>query len=155
MKELTGHNGAKIVINSAPFKVVKQLRKCIAQELKELQIDIGNPDSLLALKKEFGNNVSKYLNSLKNLLLGLETSEEFERVVWLCLQECLYDQKAITPTLFDDIERAREDYDLIVYECVKENLGPFFKSLGGMFATPNLLTEEILQSESQPTPATP
>lgn len=147
MKEFNGSNGAKIVINSAPFGVVKKLRKCIAQELKNIQIDIGNPDSLAALKQEFGNNVSKYLNSFKNLLLGLETSQDFEDVMWECLKECLYDHKAITPLLFDDIPEAREDYDRIVYEAAKENLGPFFKSLGGLLSTPNLMTEEVLKSE--------
>ena len=147
MKEIKGSNGAKIVINCAPFGVVKKLRKCIAQQLKELQIDIGNPDSLAALKKEFGDNVSKYLNSFKNLLLGLEISQDFEDVMWECLKECLYDNKQIIPTLFDDIPEAREDYDKIVYESIKENLGPFFKSLGGLLSTPNLLTEEVQESK--------
>ena len=147
MKEIKGSTGAKIVINSASFSVVKKLRKCFAQELKNIQIDIGNPDSLDALKREFGHNVSKYLNSFKNLLLGLEMSQDFEDVIWECLKECLYDNKAITPLLFDDIPEARQDYDIIVYECVKENLSPFFKILSGLLSTPSPLIDEVQKSE--------
>lgn len=153
MKELKGSHGAKIVINSAPFGVVKQLRRCFANELLKIQIDIGNPESLTQLKQEFGNNVSKYLNSFKNLLLGLEVSKDFEDVMWQCLKECLYDNKVINENLFNDIPEAREDYDIIVYECVKENLGPFFKSLGGLLSTPSPLIEEVQKSTSQQTSA--
>ena len=143
MREIRGVNGAAIIINPASFKLVKQLRGCIANELKKIQIDIGNPQSLDAIKKEFNGNVSKYLNCFKDILLNLETSESFENVVWNCLKECLYDNKAITPTLFDDIPSAREDYDLIVYECIKENMAPFFKSLGGLLSAPKASTELV------------
>lgn len=143
MREIRGINGAAIVINPAPFKLVKQLRGCIANELKKIQIDIGNPESLDAIKKEFNGNVSKYLNYIKDILLNLETSENFERVIWDCLKECLYDNKSITQLLFDDIPAAREDYDLIVYECIKENMAPFFKSLGGMLSTLKVSTESV------------
>ncbi len=143
MREVKGSEGAKIIINSTSFKNVKRLRRCLAEQLKEVNIDIGNPSSLEEIKQEFNGHVSKYLNNFKNILLGLELSQEFEDVMWDCLKDCVYDNKAITPTLFDDLPEVRNDYDLIVYECIKENLAPFFKSLGGLFAAHDLSNELV------------
>ena len=143
MREIKGSSGAHIIINAAPFAVVKRLRRCFAEEFRRISIDIGNPGSLAEIKEEFGNNVSKYLNNLKDIILGLETSQEFENVMWDCLRDCLYDNKAITPTLFDDLPTVRDDYDLIVFECIKENLSPFFKSLGGLLSIHNGSSEIV------------
>lgn len=145
MKELKGNSGAHIIINVAPFGVVKKLRQCVAEELKSVNINIGNPESLNELKGAFNNNVSKYLNDFKNLILGLETSDRFQDVMWQCLSCCVYDNKQIKESLFDDIEQAREDYDLIVYECMKENLAPFFSNLIGRLSILGNSKEEVQQ----------
>lgn len=145
MKELQGNNGAHIIINAAPFGVVKQLRQCVAEQLKAISIDIGNPETLNELKGAFNNNVSRYLNDFKNLILGLETSNRFQEVMWQCLSHCVYDNKQIKESLFDDIEQARNDYDLIVYECIKENLAPFFSNLIGKLSILENSKEEVQQ----------
>lgn len=145
MKELIGHNGAKIIINPASFALVRRLRQCIANELKNVSIDIGNPNSLNDLKQAFNSNVSKYLNQLKDLILGLETSQQFNDVIWECLSCCVYDNKQIKMSLFDDVEEARQDYDLIVYECLKENLAPFFSSLAGKLSALGTTSEKALE----------
>lgn len=134
MRELMGENGAKIVINAAPMLVVKKLRKCIASEFLKVNIDVGNPKKLEELKQAFEKNISKYINDIKNVVLGLELSDQFEDVVWQCFKYCTYDNKQIVPALFDDIEEARVDYDYLVIECLKENLTPFFGRLTGMFS---------------------
>ena len=134
MRELVGQNGVKIVINAASMLVVKKLRKCIASEFLKVNIDIGNPKKLEELKREFEKNISKYINDIKNVILGLELSDQFEDVMWQCLKCCTYDNKQIVPTLFDDIEEARADYDYLVIECLKENLTPFFGRLTGVLS---------------------
>lgn len=145
MKELKGHNGVKIVINPAPFKLVKRLRQCIAKELLKHKVDVGNPTSFDDLKGSIKGNISEYLNIIKDIILGLEVSEDFESVLWECMSECTYKNIAITESLFDDIPTAREDYDLIVMEVIQENLAPFLKSLLGLFAMQEVPTEENQQ----------
>lgn len=39
--------------------------------------------------------------------------------------------------LFDDVPEAREDYYMIVFECIKENILPFFKGLLSKLKTLN------------------
>lgn len=139
MKEFKSTKGKRVVINPAPFKVVKRLRKTFANELLKVNIDIGNAQSLEELKNVYSEN--KLLNILKNVLLGLEVSEEFEDVIFECLQECTYDNITITSDLFDDKPELRQDYDRIVLEVVKENLNPFIKGVVGMFSTTTQTTE--------------
>lgn len=135
MKQLKGTTGKIITINPAKFKHTKLLRECIARELMKHKIDIGNPKTLEQISKNIKENIGELINLLKDVLLGLETSQEFNNVIWLCLQECTYDNAMITEQLFDDIPEYREDYDLIVMEVVKENLRPFLKSLNGLLPT--------------------
>lgn len=137
MKEFKGTNGAKIVINEAPMRDVKRLRQVIAKELIKQNIDIGNPRSIQELIGTVNNHISTYLNIIKNTLLGLEVSEEFNSIMWQCMKICTYDDKTITEQLFDDIPEARVDYDLIQKEVIQVNLAPFMKPLLGMFSTLN------------------
>lgn len=137
MKEFKGTNGAKIVINEAPMRDVKRLRQVIAKELMKQNIDIGNPRSIQELIGTVNNHISTYLNIIKNTLLGLEVSEEFNSIMWQCMKICTYDEKTITEQLFDDIPEARVDYDLIQKEVIQVNLAPFMKPLLGMFSTLN------------------
>lgn len=137
MKEFKGINGAKIVINEAPMRDVKRLRQVIAKELMKQNIDIGNPRSIQELIGTVNNHISTYLNIIKNTLLGLEVSEEFNSIMWQCMKICTYDEKTITEQLFDDIPEARVDYDLIQKEVIQVNLAPFMKPLLGMFSTLN------------------
>lgn len=137
MKEFKGTDGAKIVINEAPMRDVKRLRQVIAKELMKQNIDIGNPRSIQELIGTVNNHISTYLNIIKNILLGLEVSEEFNSIMWQCMKICTYDDKTITEQLFDDIPEARVDYDLIQKEVIQVNLAPFMKLLLGMFSTLN------------------
>lgn len=136
-KEMRGINGAMIVINPAPFKEVKKLRQAIARELLNHKIDIGNPKSIADLRKQIGDNVSEYLNLIKDVLLGLEVSDEFTRVIEACMRECTYDNIVINMQLFDDKPEAREDYDTIVLEVIKTNIAPFMKPLAGLLTMQN------------------
>lgn len=131
MKEFKGNTGARIVINEADFKTVKKLRKCLAEELKKININIGNPQSLKELKDEFNGDVNKWINILKDCILGLECSEDFECVMQELFNVCTWNNIRISDELFDDKIEAREDYDIIRFEVVKINLLPFFKKVFG------------------------
>ena len=130
MKEFKGSNKARIVINASTWENVKALRRCFAQELLKQDIDIDNLTSLTELKDKLQGVA--LLNVIKNIVCSLECSEEFDRVLCKCLADCTYKDIEITENLFDDIPEAREDYDVIRIECIKENLKPFFKKVAGM-----------------------
>ena len=136
-KEFKGQTGKRIVINVANFKESAQLKACIAKELLKQNIDIGNADSLAGLKDELNNSVPKLLNTAKNLLLSCEVSEEFNKALFDCLRHCTYDSIQVREQLFDDVPEAREDYYMIVFECIKENILPFFKGLLSKLKTLN------------------
>ena len=132
MKEFEGANGARIVINEADFKTVKRLRCCLAEELKKINIDIGNIKTLEELKNIGSTNPSKALDMIKNCILGLECSDSFNSVMSKCLEICTWDNIKITDELFDDRPEAREDYDKIRFEALKVNFAPFLRSLVGV-----------------------
>jgi len=136
-KEFKGQSGKRIVINIASFKESAQLKACIAKELLTQNIDLGNADSLAGLKDELNNSVPKLLNTAKNLLLSCEVSEEFNTALFNCLRHCTYDNIKVDERLFDDVPEAREDYYTIVFECIKENILPFFKGLLSKLKTLN------------------
>lgn len=124
--EFTTTNGkAEVKIEAASFKDAVNLKKTAMKALK----DAGLVDGL---NINIGENTN-ILNKLSEVLLNLDTSEEFETAVFGCLKYCIYDFMGknikITPLLFDDIPEAREDYYEIVTKCCEENLRPFFNSL--------------------------
>lgn len=125
MEFLTQNTNVNIEITPASFKDASNLKKAVAKGL--IGKDLGFNNSLMDIK----------LDSILQLLVDIDTSDEFEKAVMECLKCCLYDKGGknlkITPQLFDDIPAAREDYYEIVTKCCEENLRPFFKSLASEF----------------------
>ena len=140
MKEFKGLSGGKIVINCSSMSNVKKLRKALAVELKKVNIDVGDPKNLAELSGTF-KDTNKWINIFKDVLLGLETSESFDNIIMECMKDCTYDNIMITESFFDDKPEARQDYDRIVMEVVKENLAPFLKGVSGMLSQSGMLTE--------------
>lgn len=125
-KEFKGENGARIVINSASFKEATALKKAIEKELLKTNISF-DAKSLQEINEKY--SMMEFINIAKNFIFSCETSEEFERVLFDCLKHCTYDNIQIKEQLFDDVPEAREDYYMIIFGCIKENIIPFFKSL--------------------------
>lgn len=139
MKEFKGLSGGKIVVNCSSMHNVKKLRKALAVELKKVNIDVGDPKNLAELSGTF-KDTNKWINIFKDVLLGLETSESFDNIIMECMKDCTYDNIMITETFFDDKPEARQDYDRIVMEVVKENLAPFLKGVSGMLSQSGIST---------------
>lgn len=128
MEFVTQNGNVEVDIQSASFKDACNLKKAVAKGLigKDLGFD---GQSLMDIK----------LDSILQLLVDIDTSDEFEKAVMECLKCCIYDKGGknlkINAQLFDDIPEAREDYYEIVTKCVEVNLRPFFKSLASEFKT--------------------
>lgn len=132
MKEFTTTNTkTKVVINCAPMRDVQRLKQVIFNELKKTPIGIkliNNDGSFFDKELDF----TGVLDFVKDVLIGIDTSSDFEEAIFNCLQYCTYKTVwKIDRELFDNdkVPEAREDYYEILYMCVEENLAPFIKSL--------------------------
>ena len=122
-------NGKEITINPASFRDACGLKKAVMKSLMDAKVlenlDMSDLQDL---------DVSDIIDKLLGVLMALETSNDFERAVYDCLRECLYDGfYKITPQLFDDKPETREVYYEIIAKCCEVNLIPFFKSLASEF----------------------
>lgn len=72
--------------------------------------------------------ISQNLNGVINGFLDIVISKEVVDCVFVCARRCLLDNQRITPELFDNIEY-REDFFLVMYHIICENLRPFFPRL--------------------------
>lgn len=137
MKEFNAQNtGNRVVINTASLDEVKRLKQVIISEIKKSPLGLKIIGSGDVAEREV--DISGILEFVKNVLLGIECSDEFDEAIFACLKHCTYKTTyQITKNLFDDKQcaEAREDYYEIVIECIEENLRPFIKSLVSMFKT--------------------
>lgn len=129
--EFKTQNGNILVeIVPASFRDASNLKKAITKGLVGSHLLDGvNTTNLLDIK----------IDSIIQVLVNIDSSDEFERAVMECLKCCIYDKGVnnlkITSQLFDDIPSAREDYYEIITKCCEVNLRPFFKSLATEFKT--------------------
>lgn len=126
--EFTTQNGNVVIeIKPASFKEAVNLKKAVAKGLTGKNILNADASNLMDIK----------LDSILQLLVDIDTSDEFESAVMECLKCCIYDKGGknlkINALLFDDIPEAREDYYEIITKCCEENLRPFLKSLVSEF----------------------
>ena len=80
------------------------------------------------------------LNTAKDGILTLLSSQEIEDVLWECFPRVLYNNQKITKNLFDD-EKICGDYLEICKNVLGENLRPFQSSLESLF--PSLRLERV------------
>lgn len=132
MKEFNCKNtGNAVVINTASWKDVQRLKQIILGELKKSPIGIklaGGDKSFFEKEVDF----TGIIDFIKDTVIGIETSEEFNDAIFQCLQYCTYKRVyKIDENLFDNeaVPEAREDYYEIIFACMEENLRPFIKGL--------------------------
>lgn len=126
MEFITQNGNVEIEIKAASFKDACNLKKAVAKSLVGKEFDLNG-----------GSLMDVNLDSILQLLVDIDTSDEFEKAVMECLKCCIYDKGGknikITSQVFDDFPEAREDYYQIVTKCCEVNLRPFFKSLVSEF----------------------
>ena len=123
MAEFVAASGAKVVINTAPFKDVMALKSAIGKELANSSFNLPLDMSLKNLK-----DVDFDIAAFGKLILLVDSSEEVNKHLFSCLARCLRNDEKITLNTFE-IEDARQDYYEIVISCLKVNLSPFLKAL--------------------------
>lgn len=137
MKEFNAQNtGNRVVINVATLNEVKKLKQVIVSEMSKHPLGLKIAGGNDILEREV--DISGILEFVKNVVLKVECSDDFDEAIFDCLKHCTYKTThQITKDLFesDKCIEAREDYYEIVFECIEENLRPFIKSLISTFKT--------------------
>lgn len=117
MKEVELPSGAKLKISLAPFADAKALYKAFLKEVKEIEI----------------KSQMEMANVYKNILCGALSSPEIESCVIACLKRCTYTEGDKGELRFDDKtfepQNRWQDYTVVCFEVMKENLDPFLKDL--------------------------
>lgn len=141
MKEIKATNtGNKIIINCAPTKDVLRLKEVIINEVIKHPLGIKLKENQAGITEILNKEVDMtgLAEFLKNVILSIDTSQDFIDAVFECLKYCTYKSTyKIDMDLFDNksVPEAREDYYEIIVSCVEENLRPFAKSLISMWKT--------------------
>ena len=130
MIDIKTQNGQKrLVVNCATTKEVKELKRVILKELTKYPLGLkllGNDKDTFNKEVDF----SGVFEFIKNVIINIDTSEEFDSAIYACLSHCTYDStNVINEQLFDNNEKAREDYYEIIFACIEANLKPFMISL--------------------------
>jgi hypothetical protein len=141
-------SGATLDITRSPFVIGHKLFKTILTEMKGVHLQLGLKDgqsigSLFDLEM-----TDEAINTAKNGILTLMSSQDIEDVLWECMPRVLYNNKKIDLNLFED-DRAAEDFLEIFKEVMVVNLAPFRKSLESLFPNFRLLRTNIEDQKSK------
>ena len=124
---VTFKSGNRLQVQCAPFAVASALRRAVASELKAVAIDTSSIDfTNLAVS-------GVPLNTLKDLLMQILSSEKIENAIWDCMEKgpVLLNDAKMNRTMFDGPtgEPLRVDYINSAMEVALANLTPFFAGL--------------------------
>lgn len=133
-KQLTSSKGLPIVLNYADMQDVEELIQLIAKKAKELNLE-SVVRSLTSFEEFCQQDVQTLLPLLQQIICDLESSKEFNTIVYNLLRVCTFNGVVITQQLFNDKPELREDYYTLKIEVVKFNLAPFLKKLSGKLQT--------------------
>lgn len=135
--------GSELRITIASFTQSKALVKAIERALKSCKLDLsGLGDDLapdiksgerLDLSKIDFTKASGFIETIFNLVLSADSSDEVERCAFDCMTgRTLIGTEAVNQDFFEKPEN-RELYYPILIEVIKVNAGPFIKGLGLLF----------------------
>ena len=133
-KQLMSSKGLPIILNYADMQDVEELIQLIAKKAKELNLE-NVVRSLTSFEEFCQQDVQTLLPLLQQIICDLESSKEFNTIVYNLLRVCTFNGVVITQQLFNDKPELREDYYTLKIEVVKFNLAPFLKKLSGKLQT--------------------
>lgn len=136
-------SGAVLECDLAPFKDGYALLKAVMRELEATKISIGLKSK--SIKDIFDIELTDdALNTLKNVITSIVSSEQVEAMLWACMGRATYNNQRITEETFEDIS-ARSDYLIVMKEVMLHNVSPFFKSLGSLWSGQSAQTSDCLR----------
>jgi hypothetical protein len=142
--KVTLKSGAILDVTRSPFVISHKLFKTILKEMRGVTLKLGLKDGQTLGNLAELELTDDALNTAKDGILTLLSSQEIEDVLWECFERCLYNNKKISKNLFDD-EKICEDYLEVCKEVLGLNLAPFKQSLILLF--PRLNLEKTIKSQ--------
>lgn len=124
-KKIKLQSGATLEMTMLSFKEGRNLFSVISKELMKVNMDLGD----INISDITGSNMdSNFLNTFKNSILTLVTSELLEDALQNSFGRCIYNNKKIDEDTFEDIG-ARSDYFAVCWEIIRFNLTPFLPKI--------------------------
>jgi len=141
-------NGKKLEITLSSFKEVMQLKKAVEKAIQRqgLVIDIDGVD----MENIMNSKVSEgSVSSIISSILAVDTSEDVERLLFVCAERATYDNHKINAEFFEHPDNTGnwELYYPIMFEVLKVNLSPFFKGLLSLFGSSSAILAALLKSK--------
>lgn len=141
--KMTLKSGAILDITRSPFVISHKLFKTVLREMKGVSLKLGLKEGQTIGGLFDLQLTDEAINTAKDGILTLLSSQEIEDALWECFDRVLYNNKKITKNLFDD-EKICEDYHEVCKNVLGENLKPFQNGLVSLF--PALRLEKIVKS---------
>lgn len=117
----------KLNITPASFQEANELRRVVGEAVAKEPLRFGKEFNT---EKILDNEITgDLLSGVLGPLLSIVNSRDVESAILVCAKRCLYNKQKIDQDFFEDVEN-RELYFPILFEIAKENLSPFFGSLG-------------------------
>ena len=123
-------SGAVLEASICSFDEGKKLFKTVTREMETIKLDIGDMD-FSSLTNKNADISSEMVNTMKNIVSRLISSDEIESCLWPCLGRATIDKIKITNGTFEDVE-VRGDYIIVLKEILIFNMSPFIGSLISM-----------------------
>lgn len=131
-KKVTLPSGHELTINHVSFASASKLRRLVAAELVKIEVRFSDSIVPALLSKNVKNVLAALsgtdINTLKNLLFHLLSSEEIEQAVLACMVKWMIDGEAVKAETFEQDDR-RGDLIPCAVEVGRHALLPFFASL--------------------------
>jgi hypothetical protein len=124
MKEINLENGL-LKITSASFKEQRDLSleimNCITKMQSIFQTSTNNNEPTKQEKTSFKDFINP---AILQTMLSQDKNNTLLKIIECCLKRCLFNDKIINDNLFEEDEKAKEEYYVILSWVVRENL-PF------------------------------
>lgn len=128
--KITLPSGAVLEASMSSFDEGKSLFKAVMREMETIKLDIGDMD-FSSLTNKDAEISSEMVNTMKNIVSRLISSDEIESCLWPCLGRATINNIKVSPGTFEDVE-IRGDYIIVLKEILIFNMSPFTKSLISM-----------------------
>jgi hypothetical protein len=127
MPKITLETGSILDITLLPFWEAWEISRVVINELKKLDVEDFKGIDFEHI------NVNDMLN-LKTPLCSILASKELIEASKTCFKKCTYNGLRINDDTFENKE-ARQDFIIVCYHAIWENISPFFGSLASLFKT--------------------
>lgn len=143
-KKVTLESGHELVVNKTSFKNASRLRRLVLAELVKVNMQFSEGLIPALLSKNRANVIAALsgteVNTLKNLICLLLSSEEIEAAVFDCMTKWMLEGEAVTAETFESDDRWGDLIPCAV-EVGRYVLLPFISSLGLQLSDPSDKTE--------------